>query len=70
MEHAPELAATIIFALIMLSIFASVLILFVKVAVWFVMIGLLLVGAFGIVSSGGAWYLIMIAIGYYLFKKD
>lgn len=69
MEHAPELAATIIVALLMLSIFATVLTLFIKVAFWFVMVGLLIFGAIGIIGSGGAGYLVMLAVGYYLFKR-
>lgn len=69
MEHAPELAATIIVALIMLSIFATVLTLFIKVAFWFVMVGLLIFGAIGIIGSGGAGYLLMFVVGYYLFNR-
>lgn len=69
MESAPELAATIIFALIMLSIFATVLTLFIKVAFWFVMVGLLVFGTIGIIGSGGAGYLVMLAVGYYFFKR-
>ncbi len=69
MEHAPELAATIIVALIMLSIFATLLTVFIKVAFWFVMVGLLIFGTIGIIGSGGTGYLVMLAVGYYLFSK-
>lgn len=69
MEHAPELAATIIVTLLMLSIFATVLTLFIKVAFWFVMVGLLIFGAIGIIGSGGAGYLLMFVVGYYLCNR-
>ena len=65
----PELFVVILIALIVFSVLISAMTLALKFAIGITIIGMLIIGSFGFLFTGGAAFFFMAIAGYFLFKR-